>query len=268
MGQVLTLMPLLNQTLIVADNNNGYLNAVNATSAPLYARAKANYDSKLIIWNQSQVDVRNAKEALDALEAYYKPNEAPVNAGDYNATIAKVLTNEGYGDPFYDGKRQQDFKKYGIPQSNLRKSNPDCESLTGEGWEYIYSDAGRETGGVFTKRHRKCQEFIVQKWLSSSQQRANFLKGIYNNALAAEKQAKINTEIAKSELDKAVAAEERASGQRIKEKETDPEYIKLKNESEKIRFEAEKQKRTSRNFLILGLGLVVLAGAYLIIRKN
>jgi hypothetical protein len=262
MGQVIT-MPLLDQTIIFEDSS--FFNAVQQTPQPLYTRAKNNYDSKLTIWNTAQTDVKNAKDNLDAIESYYKPYEAPINAGDYNNSIAKILTNEGYGDPFYDGKRPQDFKKYGIPQENLRQLTSECALLVGEAWEYIYSSSGQLTS---LQGHRKCQEAIVKKWLNSAQDRQKILKAVYDAAVLAERTAKANAETAKAELDRAVAAEEKASGQRIKEKEADPEYVRLKNESEKIRLEAEQKKRASRNLLLLGLGLIAITGAYLILRKK
>jgi hypothetical protein len=269
MGQVITLLPLMDRTIIVQPEANNFLNAVaSATPQALYVKAKQAYDNKLAIWNTSQTDVKNAKDALDAVEAYYKPYEAPINAGDYNNAIAKIMTNEGYGDPFYDGKRQQDFRKYGIPQENLRQLTAECTNLAGEGWEYIYSTAGQQTGSFFTQGHRKCQEAIVKKWLKEAQKRKDFFKGVYDAAVSAEGTAKRNAETAKAELDKAIAAEEKASGQRILEKQTDPEYIRLKNESEKIRLEAEAKKAKMRTVLLLGLGAFAVVAAVLVLRKK
>ena len=71
---------------------------------------------------------------------------------------------------------------------------------------------------------------------------------------------------AKARLDKAIVSEEKASGQRIKEKMVDPEYLRIINEGEKIKLEVAYKKQ--RNMMIVagvvGVGVLSIGVLYLL----
>lgn len=263
MGQVITLLPLLDRTVIVEPAANNFLNAVGSTPKALYEKAKQTYDEKMAAWAATQNKTKDAQDALNELRTYFKGWESRINAGDFNDAINFVLRDEGYGDAYYAGSRANKYKKWITPKQ-MRMATAACTGLTAENWSYIYND------GILTgeQNYRKCQIDIIKDWLSALVAKETELNNAYNAAVATQDTAKKAVDSAKSELDKAIAAEEKASGQRILEKQSDPEYIRLKNEGDKLKLEAETKKAKMRTILLLGLGAFAVVAAVLVLRKK
>lgn len=263
MGQVITLLPLLDRTIIVEAEANNFLNAVASTPQALYVRAKQTYDSKMSTWAATQNATKIAQDNLNELRTYFKGWEARINAGDYNDAISFVLKDEGFGDAFYASSRGNKYKKW-IGGTQMRQFTNACERLTADNWSYIYNN------GILTgeQNYRNCQIDIIKKWLRDLQAKETELNNAYNAAVAAQDTAKRDVDSAKAELDKAIAAEEKASGQRILEKQTDPEYVRLKNEGDMLKLEADAKKAKMRTVLILGLGAFAVVAAVLVLRKK
>lgn len=299
MGQVIT-MPLLDQTIIFEDSS--FFNAVQ-TPADLYKQAQRKYEEALkqvsiaqnnyAYWDSEYKDIDNYIKNIDeaTLKAHWNDYATSkftdVDKGALNPHFAFILGNEFYGDDsynmisyadeamrkqYYGGKTIQQIYNDGqtpkflrwISNPNLRRGCQWTQDLTQDNWKYIYRD-GVLTG---TPQYRAAQWCIAKAWYQAIDRKRAEIKTNKDNAanIVSQKQKILDESIV--QRDKALAAEERASGQRIKEKQTDPEYLKAKAESDKILLESEDKKRKSRNILILGLGLIAITGAYLILRKK
>ena len=242
-----------------------YKNAVGDPQA-VYVRAQAVYNQKLGLWQQAQDNTQKALTALNAIRNYYKPIEKNVNDNSWWPVYDFVLGSEGFGDNAYANSRNNTFKKWaslGFDNVDMRKKTEACAALTDANWSYIFSDEGLRTG---TERYLSCQRDIISQWFSKARDVEGKLQTAYNNAVQSQDEAKKAVDNAKTELNKAIAAEEKASGQRIKEKEVDPEYVRLKLEGERVK--AEYAYKRQRNQMIVagvvGAGILSIGVLYLL----
>lgn len=253
MGVILSMLP---KEIVLPAGVGNILNFSNATgSSALYNQAQGNYNSKLQVYNQKVAITQQKLVSLNELYAYYKPYEAMVAANNWNPVIRFVLWVEGYGDGGYGSTRANTYKKW-IGGTQMRRLTQACERLTADNWNYIYND-GIETG---ESNYRSCQYDIVRQWLSSLNSKAEELDRAYNNAKAEENTAKTAVDNAKAELDRAVALEQQASDQRIKENMTDPAFIAAQAKA------AQNKRLTYVVAGVLALGIAVAGGA-LIFKK-
>lgn len=260
-----------------AGDAHNFLNAVSGASA-LYLSAKRNYDAKMRVWENKVAKANDIKVELEALQAYMAPwsfDKSNNLAGEWNAAMNFVLGQEGYG--FESAQGSLGGGPYGLPSNvdnpmylrwiprvSLRSATNNTTALTNDNWFYIYMP-GQLTG---EENYRRAMKDIIRKWWDALKSAENNLSGQLTAATRAAETAKKNVDDAKKELDEAIAAEERASGQRIKENQSDPAYIAAQAKLDEIKAKAAQTKRATNVVLILG-GLGILAtAAILILRKS
>ena len=284
---------------IVPSEKVVFRNATGTTA--LYREAQRAYESALRDVTAAQAVYNYWDSEYKAIDNYIKNiNEETLKAhwndyatskmtdvdrGALNPHFAFILGQEMYGKgyaisygseadrkAYYGGQTIEQLWSSGSWPKYLRWINGDnyrrkcnwTSDLTEDNWNYIYGD------GVLTgePRYRAAQWCIAKAWYEAIDRKRAEIKGKVADAanIVADKQKILDTKIA--DRDKALAAEERASGQRIKEKQTDPAYLKAKAESDKILLDAQAKKRMSRNILILGLAAAALVGVLVVTRKK
>lgn len=249
MSQVQTNNIFQKRITLVTKPDMGFNGYKNATGSPTYIKAQADYDAarrKTIL----------ALAALDELRTYFKGFEAPIGDGDYNAAIDFVLGTEGYGDAFYNDTRRNTYKKWILPHQ-MRQGSQKCQGLSGPDWDYAYN-AGRLTSYPDI---RQCQIDIIKQWLSELKTVETRLKGDYDSAVASEAIAKLN-------LDKAVDNENKISQQRILENQSDPRYIKAKQDYDIAVLDAARKSKRNMYIFIGGTLFVLVVGGVLLFTSS
>ena len=292
---------------IVPSNQVVFRNATGSNTA-LYKQAEKNYNDALKKLNDLVIGLSQKKQELYNFDAAYNSGVLPLGESRYqNDLISKVINNGDYNDVI-DIIRTEGYGFCGSPKwgkiiGNMRGVAPGSETFavtgvcdeggagndkgykcntnkkgylgieavcipdTANDWyQQIYVE-GKAAGGI----RRDVQIWLAKHWARTMQSIRTQIAGEVDgyegvNGLIPKQTVIVNK--AKADLDKAIAAEEKASGQRIKEKMVSPEYLEAKAKADKILLDAEAKKRRSRNILILGLAGAALVGVLVLTRKK
>jgi hypothetical protein len=289
---------------IVPSEKVVFRNATGNTTA-IYKQAQRNYDQALSKLNTLVAELSNKKTELANFDAAYNSGVLPI-ADDKerakNDLISKVLNNKDYNDVI-DIVMKEGFGFCGSPKwgrivGDMRREVPNGKhfnvaGVCGEGTvgnEFGYKCASGveaacvadetnndwyaqiyKQGLANTGIRRDVQVWLAQKWAETMKSIRTSIVGEikgYEGVDGLIPKQTILVNEAKDRLDKAIIAEEKASGQRIKEQMVSPEYLKAKAEADKILLDAQAKKRMSRNILILGLAAAALVGVLVVTRKK
>lgn len=237
----------------------------NATGSALYNRALTNYNTKLAELSAAQTAATNANNAVLELQNYIAPAKIAVKDNNLWAGVDYVLLSEGYGDPFYNGKRNTGFAKW-LPNPNLRTANAVTSALIDLDWSYIYSFDGSKTSHPLLQ---DAQWFIIKDFIGRLESGPlAILNGtkVTADANVTTKQTEVAT--AKTELDRAIEAEKSASDQRIKENQTNPAFIKAKQEYDLAVMESNNKAKNNKYILIGGIVVVLVVGGILLLSSK
>jgi hypothetical protein len=259
MGLIAGNLGLAPATRVTLDKK-GFRNAIGGTSA-LYQQAQSNLD-------KAQIDLRNlvskydiSKTKLNDWVSTYGDWYNQIKAGDYNGAIEKFVSAEWFGHP--------DSAKWGKVVGDL--FNRISTKINPIDWYTIASGPGRifNNGVAGNDPWNAAQRELVKYFANNYYEPQRKVLKDDADKIAGDilnKQKEIDKLVI--DRDKAIAAEEKASGQRIKERESDPAYIKAKAEADRIVLEAGIRQKRNRNLLLLGLAGIALIGVIAVTQRK
>lgn len=236
---------------------HNFLNLANA-GRPLFVKAQEDLDKAKAQLVTLVDDKTEAQRILTGMSGKYRYiyDEIINNPTAPNPAIDLLLLKENYGKP--------DSPTWGKEVGNRRNYIPGGTFFNEqEFWSHVLN--GISGGGMI----KGFQIALVKDWAEFWYKPHEIelkSKIADKDRLIVLKQTEIDG--LQKQLDRAIANEEKVSGQRIKENESTPAYLAAKAAADKIKYDADAKRRNTNTVLILGALSVAAVAAVLILRNR